>query len=66
MYVMHADGSHQDRVSDVFGQIADWSPDGRYIVFGGRDGLSIIRADGSGLTTLPTGAVAPGFPDWTT
>ena len=34
--------------------------------FGGHDGLSIIRADGSGLTTLATGVAAPGFPDWTT
>jgi len=66
LYVMHADGSHQARVSDVFGQIADWAPDGRYIVFEGRDGLSIIRADGSDLTMLVTGVPASGFPDWTT
>src|SRR6266487_2191196 len=59
LYVMHADGSHQARVSDVFGQIADWAPDGRYIVFEGRDGLSIIRADGSDLTMLVTRAHPP-------
>jgi len=64
LYVMHADGSQQTRVSDVFGQIADWSPDGRYIVFEGRGGLSLMRADGSGLTTLPTGVSSSGFPDW--
>jgi Tol biopolymer transport system component len=64
LYLMHADGSQQARVSDVFGQIADWSPDGRYIVFEGREGLSLMRADGSGLTALPTGASPPGFPDW--
>jgi TolB protein len=64
LYVMHADGSQQTRVSDVFGQIADWSPDGRYIVFEGRGGLSLMRADGSGLTTLPTGVSPSGFPDW--
>jgi Tol biopolymer transport system component len=64
LYVMHTDGSQQTRVSDVFGQIADWSPDGRYIVFEGRGGLSLMRADGSGLTTLPTGVSSSGFPDW--
>jgi TolB protein len=64
LYVMDADGSGQARLSDAFGQIADWSPDGRYIVFGGPDGLSLIRADGTGLTTLPTGVGASAFPDW--
>jgi TolB protein len=64
LYVMHADGSHQTRVSDVFGQIADWSSDGRYIVVEGRGGLSVMRADGSGLTTLLTGVSSSGFPDW--
>jgi len=33
LYVMNADGSNVTRVSDAFGQIADWSPDGRFIVF---------------------------------
>ena len=65
VYVMNTDGSQQRRVSDVFGQIADWSPDGRYIVFGGQNGLSIVRANGSDLTTLPTGVSSSGFPDWT-
>jgi Tol biopolymer transport system component len=66
LYVMHADGSHQTRVSEVFGQIAAWSPDGRHIVFEGRGGLSIIRGDGSGPTILAAGVAAPGFPGWTT
>ncbi len=65
LYVMQADGSDQTRMSDVYGQIADWSPDGRYIVLEGRTGLSVMRADGSGLTTLPTGVPSPYFPDWT-
>ena len=64
LYVMKPDGSNQDRVSDVFGQIADWSPDGRYVVFEGLGGLSIMRSDGSDLTTLPTGLSFSGFPDW--
>jgi Tol biopolymer transport system component len=65
LYVMNADGSQQDRLSDVFAQIADWSPDGRYIVFEGRAGLVVMRSDGSDVTTLPTGISASGFPDWT-
>jgi Tol biopolymer transport system component len=66
LYVMNA-GSGQTRISDAFGQIADWSPDGRFIVFedfAGRSGLSVIRVDGSGLTTIPILAPNAGFPDW--
>ena len=65
---MNADGSCQTRISDAFGQIADWSPDGRFIVFedfAGRSGLNVIRVDGSGLTTIPIRAPNAGFPDWT-
>jgi Tol biopolymer transport system component len=62
---MNADGTDQTRVSDVYGQIADWSPNGRYIVFEGQGGLSIMRADGSGLATLPISVSSPAFPDWT-
>jgi len=67
LYVMNANGSNVTRVSDVFGQIADWSPDGRFIVFEdfeGRSGLSVIRVDGSGLTTIPISAPNAGFPEW--
>ena len=64
LYVMNADGSRQTRLSGVFGQIADWSPDGRYVVFGGRDGLDLLRANGTGLTTLRTGVGVSQFPDW--
>jgi Tol biopolymer transport system component len=67
LYVMNADGSAQVRLTDAFGQIADWSLDGQYVVFEdleGRDGLSLIRSDGSGLTTLPLDLSSPGFPDW--
>jgi TolB protein len=68
LYVMGADGSGETRVSGVFGQIADWSPDGRYIVFedfaGGGSGLNVIRVDGSGLVTIPTSVPSPSFPDW--
>ena len=61
---MDANGAHQRRLTDAFGQIADWSPDGRYIVFGGLGGLQVMRLDGTGLTTIPTGVTESGFPDW--
>ncbi len=32
--------------------------------FEGRDGLSLIRSDGSGLTKLAFDLPSPGFPDW--
>jgi Tol biopolymer transport system component len=64
LYVMNADGSGQTRLSEAYGQIADWSPNGHYIVFEGRAGLDVIRADGSGLTTLPISVASPAFPDW--
>lgn len=66
LYVMNADGSGERRLSDAFAQIADWSPDGRYLVFEAMQGLHVIRADGSGLTLIPTAAGAALFPDWTT
>jgi Tol biopolymer transport system component len=64
LYVMNAEGSAQTRLVDGFAQLMDWSPDGRYIVFNGRNGLNVIRSDGSGLTTLPINLQDPSFPDW--
>jgi Tol biopolymer transport system component len=61
---MDARGSGQTRLTDTFAQLMDWSPDGRFIVFNGRDGLNVIRADGSGLTTIPIALQDPSFPDW--
>lgn len=68
LYLMNPDGSEERRVSDVFGQIADWSPDGRYILFedfaGGGSGLNVMRVDGSGLATIAIRHPYPTFPDW--
>lgn len=64
LFVMDAHGSGQTRLTDTFAQLMDWSPDGRFIVFNGRDGLNVIRADGSGLTTIPIALQDPSFPDW--
>jgi Tol biopolymer transport system component len=64
LYVMNADGSGQMRITDVYAQFSDWSPDGQYIVFDGSGELHIIRPDGSGLVSVPTGLGYCGFPDW--
>jgi Tol biopolymer transport system component len=64
VWLMDADGSNQRRLSTNFGQFADWSPDGRFLVF--SPGLNVIRPDGTGLVSLDV--PAPGdieFPDWT-
>jgi len=64
LYVMHADGSGQTRVSKAFGMTADWSPDGRSLVFDDQTGLNVIRSDGSGRTRLPVDLDQPWLPDW--
>jgi Tol biopolymer transport system component len=64
LYVMHADGSGQHRVSTAFGMTAAWSPDGRSLVFDDQTGLNVIRSDGSGRTRLPVNLDQPGMPDW--
>jgi TolB protein len=64
LFVMEADGSGQVRLTDAFAQVMDWSPNGRCIVFNGRDGLNVIKADGSALTTIPIALQDPSFPDW--
>jgi TolB protein len=64
LYVMAADGSAQRRVSTLFGQIADWSPDGRFLVFEGQGGLTVISRDGAAVGTIPVDVGAPAFPDW--
>jgi Tol biopolymer transport system component len=64
LYVMDADGSGQTRVSKAFGMTADWSPDGRSLVFDGRTGLNVIRWDGSGRTRLPVDLDQPWLPEW--
>lgn len=65
IYVMRPDGSGVKRLTHVRGYTPAWSPDGMYIVFS-APGLYLMRADGSGITSLPVEGVGEtSFPDWT-
>ena len=73
IYVIHADGSNEKRLSQESEFWADpsWSPDGTRIVFANRSskpGIVMANADGSHLTRLTTGdsdAVPSFSPDGT-
>jgi TolB protein len=51
IWVMNADGTGQQRLTE--GLSPAWSPDGSLIAFSGRQGLSLIRPDGTGRRALP-------------
>ena len=65
IYVMRPDGSGVRRLTRARAETPAWSPDGRYIVFAAPGGLGVMRADGSGITSLPIEGVGEAvFPDW--
>jgi TolB protein len=64
IYVVGTDGANVRRLTSATGETPAWSPDGRYIVFAAPGGLGVMRADGSGRATIPTGAGWGSFPDW--
>ena len=64
IYVMRPDGSGVRRLTSARAEMPAWSPDGRHIVFS-APGLFVMRADGSGITSLPVEGVGEAaFPDW--
>jgi TolB protein len=71
IYVMHADGSSQTRLTNhpALDAIPSWSQNGRRIVFvsdrigKGQRRLYVMNADGSGVTMLTRGAFDMS-PDW--
>ncbi len=65
IYVMRPDGSGVKRLTHNRGYTPAWSPDGSHIVFS-APGLFVMRADGSGITSLPVDGVGEtSLPDWT-
>jgi Tol biopolymer transport system component len=65
LYVMNADGTGLRQLTDVVpATVPKWSPDGGQILFGSADGrVTVIRADGSGLSQLCPGYVPAWSPD---
>jgi Tol biopolymer transport system component len=64
IYEMRPDGTSVKRLTRANAETPAWSPDGRYIVFS-AGGLFVMRANGSGVTSLPVDEVGEaGFPDW--
>ncbi|MFN2525486.1 MAG: TolB family protein [Actinomycetota bacterium] len=75
MYIMNADGSDVTRLAGTPGiaGAGEWSPDGRWIVFGtcretantpGAGPLGLIRPDGSGHRTLEVPGGGACVPHW--
>src|SRR6266498_4830623 len=64
IYVMRPDGSGVERLTTNRAYTPAWSPDGSHIVFS-APGLFVMRADGSGITSLPVDGVGEtSLPDW--
>jgi Tol biopolymer transport system component len=67
VYVMHADGTGIERLTDAPGEDGwlAWLPDGSAILVAGGGDLYLIRPEGTGLTPFPVAGVShPLFPDW--
>ena len=56
IYVMRPDGSGVKRLTDARADTPAWSPDGSHIVFS-APGLFVMRADGSGITSVPVDGI---------
>ena len=63
LYVMAADGSGVRRLSAASG-IYSWSPDGSRLAYAGGGELAILRADGSGRSTLAAAGQGVLGPVW--
>ena len=61
LYVVNADGTQPRKLVGSLGQFS-WSPDGTRLAYGDGGDLIVVRADGTGRTTLPAqGALSPAW-----
>ena len=67
-YVMNADGSGEQQLTEIVALEPAWSPDGARIAFGsdyeGFRGLYVMDADGSNLQRLSKTRAGENCPDW--
>ena len=69
VWVMMQNGTHKRQLTS-FGSFPDFSPDGRRVVFNGREpgatapDIYVINVDGTGLTRLTTDRGFDAFPAW--
>lgn len=74
LYVMHPDGTHVRRLTQIEGEYPSWAPDGRRLAFmslrpGARGpnpdyDVFVVNADGSGLVQLTDWPGEDGWPSW--
>ena len=69
LYVVNVDGTGLRRLTTVPAAVADWSPDGRRILFGGtqeegKGEIYVVNADGTGLRQLTNNPAQDGHAKW--
>ena len=66
IYVVNADGTATRRIASDSGTFGlAWSPDGKAIAYGVKNGIALVRVDGGGTQVVPTDSGKdPWRPSW--